>query len=275
MPHVCFEACEMTYCSWCGCVMVRSIVELVCVDCSMRFTERLHPSTIWREPMAEMPIVSIRDKDFADSAFERPDDCISYTSMINTKDSVIAFGNGGSFDFDTGCNLTMYDKFADAFKYSETPFLVEEYLWAEFVRSDSLSNCWVGVAGGLEIVQLSLPEFQFLIPHFIVEAPLGFFIINCTTQTCFHICNLGRIERCGLRSACHHLRNYPRQVIGFVLTQSEHNSFEEVSIIQCGISMKTVCDRRPFHIAQLLLDRMMKIIIGRFDHVVFRRCHSC
>ena len=271
MPHVYFEAHELTHCPWCGCIMVRSIVEMLCVDCSMRFTERLHPRSIWREPITALPVVGTCDKDFGDSAYEPSEMCTSRTRATDIREPAIASDTGGSSDFDIGCRLSMYDKFTDAFKYCRGPFLVEEDLWAELVRSDSLSSCWVAVAGGDRLVQLSLPEFQCLSRYFTVEAPMGFLIVNCTTRTCFHICHLGIVEPCALRSACHYLRNYPRQTIGFMLTQAADDGHEEVSIIQCGRSTNAFCDRYWFYTAQALLDRMLKVIVCSYDHVAFRR----
>ena len=163
--------------------MVRSIVEMLCVDCSMRFTERLHPRSIWREPIAALPVVGTCEKDFGDSAYEHSETCTSRTRATDTREAVIAPDTGGSSDFDIGCRLTMYDKFTDAFKYSQGPFLVEEDLWAELVRSDSLSSCWVAVAGGDRLAQLSLSEFQCLSWYFTVEALMGFLIVNCMSRT--------------------------------------------------------------------------------------------
>ena len=271
MPHVYFEANELTHCPWCGCIMVRSIVEMLCVDCSMRFTERLHPRSIWREPITALPVVGTCDKDFGDSVYETSEMCTSHTRATDTGEPGIASDTGGSSDFDIGYRLSMYDKFTDAFKYCQGPFLVEEDLWAELVRSDSLSSCWVAVDGGDRLVQLSLPEFQCLSRYFTVEAPMGFLIVNCTTRTCFHICHLGIVEHCALRSACHYLRNYPRQTIGFMLTQAADDGHEEVSIIQCGRSTNAFCDRYWFYTAQALLDRMLKVIVCSYDHVAFRR----
>ena len=271
MPHVYFEADELAHCPWCGCSMLRSIVEMLCVDCSMRFTERLHPGRIWKEPLTALSVVSTSDKDFGDSAYERSDTCTSHTRATDTSQLAIPSDTGGSSDFDIGRRFTMYDKFTDAFNYSQEPFLVEEDLWVELVRSDSLSNCWVAVGGGDGLVQLSLPEFQCLSRYFTVEAPLGFLIVNCATRTCFHVCRLGNVEDCGLRSACHYLRNYPRQTIGFMLTQAKEEGHEEVSIIQCGRSANAFCDRYWFYTAQALLDRMLKVIICSYDHVAFRR----
>ena len=223
--------------------------------------------------MTTVPILGMCCSDFGDSAYDHPDSCMDYTNVINIQDSSIASNTGGSCKCNIKCGSTMYDKFMDAFKYTQGHFLVENNLWAEFVRLDALSNCWVGVEGGNELVQLSLPELQFLSRYFTIEAPLGFLVINCMTQTCFHICSLGNIQHCGLRSACHFLRNYPRQTIGFVLTQSENKVHKEISIIQCAKVSNTFCDRYNFHIAQFLSDRLMKVIIGSFDHVVFRRGH--
>ena len=275
MPHVYFEADELAHCPWCGDSMVRSIVEMLCVDCSMRFTERLHPGSIWKEPMTALPVVSTSDKDFGDSAYEHSDTCTRHARTTGTRQPDIPSDTGGSSDFDIGRRLTMYDKFTDAFMYSQEPFLVEEDLWVELVRSDSLSNCWVAFGGANGLVQLSLPEFQCLSRYFTVEAPLGFLIVNCATRTCFHVCSLGNVECCGLRSACHYLRNYPRQTIGFMLTQAKEEGHAEVSIIQCGRSASAFCDRYWFYTAQALLDRMLKVIIWSYDHVAFRRGKTC
>ena len=107
---------------WC----VRSIVEMLRVDCSMCFTERLHPRSIWREPIAALPVVGICDKDFGDSVYEHSETYMSLARATDTREPVIAPDTDGSSDFDIGCRLTMYDKFMDAFKYSQGPFLVEE-----------------------------------------------------------------------------------------------------------------------------------------------------
>jgi hypothetical protein len=177
--------------------MVLSIVEMLCVDCSMRFTERLHPGTIWKEPMTTLPVLSICDKDFGDSVYACSDTCTIHTPATDTRERGILSDTGGSSDVDIGHRLTMYDKFTDAFPYSqEGPFLVEEDLWAELVRSESLSDCWVAISAENRLIQLSLPIFQCLSRHFTVEAPMEFLIINCATRTCFHVCSLGNIEYC-------------------------------------------------------------------------------
>ena len=251
--------------------MVCSIVEWLCVDCSMRFTERLHPGSIWKKPVATLSIANTSDKDFGDSAYECSSSCVSQIRATEIDQPVIASDTGGSPNFNIRRCLTMYDKFADAFKCFQRPFLVEEELWAEIVRSDSLSNCWVTVGEGHGLVQLSLPEFQCLSRYFTVEAPLGFLIVNCATRACFHVSSSGNVEYCGLRSACHYLRNYPRQTIGFMLTQANGDGNEEVSIIQCGRSADAFCDRYWFFIAQTILDRMLKVIICSYSHVTFRR----
>jgi len=251
--------------------MVRSIVEVLCVDCSLFFTERLHLSVMWKEPVSALPVVSACDKkDFGDSAYEHSDICTSCTRATDTREVGIAADTGGSSDFEIERQLTMYDKFADALKYCQEPLLVEEDLWVELIRSESLSKCWVTVAGGDGLVQLALPEFQCLSRYFTVEAPMGFLVVNCTTRTAFHVCNLGNVESCGLRSACHYLRNYPRQTIGFVLAKTE-DGHEEVAMLQCATSQRRFRDRYWFHTAQAVMDRMLKVIIGRYDHVAFRR----
>ena len=252
--------------------MVHSIVEMLCVDCSMRFTERLHPGIIWKDTMTTLPVLTICDKDFGDSVYACSDTCTSHTRATDTRECGILSDTRGSSDVDIGHRLTMYDKFTDAFRYSqEGPFLVEEDLWAELVRSESLSNCWVAISAENTLIQLSRPVFQCPSRYCTVEAPMGFLIINCATRSCFHVCSLGNIEYCRLRSACHYLRNYPRQTIGFVLTQAKEEGHTEVSIIQCGRSVNAFCDRYWFYTAQSLLDRMLKVVICRYDHVAFRR----
>ena len=271
MPHVYFEEHELMHCPWCGCGMVRSIVDVLCVDCSMFFTERLHPSGMWKEPISAIPVVNVCDKkDFGDSAYEHSDIGTRCTRATDARECGIAGDIGGSSDFQIERQLTMYDKFADAFKYCQRPLLFEEDFWFELIRSSTLSKCWVAVAGGDGLVQLALPEFQCLSRYFTVEAPMGFLIINCTTRTTFHVCNLGNVQSCGLRSACHYLRNYHRQTIGFVLTHAEDGR-EEVAIVQCAASERSFRDRYWFHTAQAIMDRLLKVLICRYDHVAFRR----
>jgi hypothetical protein len=270
MPYVYFDAYELTHCPWCGCNMLCSVVEMMCVDCSLRFTEHLHPSSLWREPKATLSLLTTRDDDFGDSMYERSEACICHGEQTHLTKVVAAIGTDCTNDVNSRGISIMYDIFVNTLKYSHGPFQIEEDLWAEFVRSDSLSNCWVSVAERSTLVQLSLPEFQYLSRYFTLEAPLGFLIINCTTQASFHICNLGIIQYCELRSACHYLRNYPHQTIGFVITESAKHACNEVSILQCGRSLHTFCDRYLCCIAHILLDRMMKTIIGSYSQVVFR-----
>ena len=100
---------------------------------------------------------------------------------------------------------------------------------------------------------------------------MGFLVIDCKKRICIHVCNLGNIEFCGLRSACHYLRSYPHQTLGFILTQVEEGH-EEIAIVQCATSERSfLSNRRWFHTAQVLMDRMLKVIISRYDHVAFRR----
>ena len=272
MPHVYFEPSELTHCPWCGSPMVRSIVEVLCVDCSMHFTERLHPQSLWKEPTA-LP-VSTCDKDFGDSAYEHSDTGTSTRAMDTREHTVVADTGGSSSSsvFEMVQQVTMYDKLTDALRTLQGPFQLEEDLWIEFVRSDSLSKCWVSVAGG-GLVQLALPEFQCLSRYFTVEAPMGFLVINCMTRTSFHVDNLGNVDFCGMRSACHYLRSYPRQCIGFVLARAEEGH-DSIAIAQCATTERVFRDRYWFYAAQALLDRMMKIIISRYDHVAFRRAQT-
>jgi hypothetical protein len=166
--------------------MVHSIVEMLCVDCSMRFTERLHPGIIWKDTMTTLPVLTICDKDFGDSVYACSDTCTSHTRATDTRECGILSDTRGSSDVDIGHRLTMYDKFTDAFRYSqEGPFLVEEDLWAELVRSESLSNCWVAISAENTLIQLSRPVFQCPSRYCTVEAPMGFLIINCATRSCF------------------------------------------------------------------------------------------
>ena len=254
--------------------MVRSIVEVLCVDCSMFFTERLHPSGMWQEQISAIPVVNACDKiDFGDSAYEHSEIGTGCTRGTDTREQSVVGDTGGSSSsgLEMGRQLTMYDKLTEALQTSQGPFLLEENLWVELVRSSTLSKCWVAVAGGDGgLVQLALPEFQCLSRYFTVEAPMGFLIINCTTRSTFHVCNLGNVQSCGLRSACHYLRNYPRQTIGFVLAHAE-DGCEEIAIVQCAAAERKFRDRYWFHTAQAIMDRMLKVLICRYDHVAFRR----
>ena len=235
----------------------------------MYFTERLHPQSLWKEPTKPQPMITC-NKDFGDSAYEQSDIGTS-TRATDTREPTHAIDNGCFLSgFEMEQLLTMYDKLTDALQNVQEPFLVEEALWLELVRSDSLSKCWVAVADGEGLVQLALPEFQCISRYFTVEAPMGFLVINCTTRTCFHVCNLGQVEFCGLRSACHYLRNYPFQTIGLVLAQVDEGH-EEIAIVQCATSERFFHNRYWFYAAQALMDRMLKVIISRYDHVAFRR----
>ena len=273
MPHVYFEENELTHCPWCDRWMVRSIVDVLCVHCTMCFTERLHPRSIWTEPTLIAPFVRTCDKkDFGDSVYERSDICTSTRATDTREEHTVVADTGGSLSgLEMERQLTMYDKLADVMQNAQGPFLLEEDVWMELVRSDSLSNCWVAVSKGDGLVKLALPEFQCLSPYFTVEAPMGFLVIDCKKRICFHVCNLGNIEFCGLRSACHYLRSYPRQTLGFILTQVEEGH-EEIAIAQCATSERSfLSNRRWFHTAQVLMDRMLKVIISRYEHVAFRR----
>ena len=267
MPLVYLEPSEFAHCPWCGSPMVRSIIEVLCIDCSMHFTERLHPQSIWKEPTVSP--VSTCDKDFGDSAYENSDNCTN-TRATDTREQPVIADTGGSLSgFEMERQLTMYDKLTAALRSLQEPFLLEEDLWTELIRSESLSKCWVAVAGE-SLVQLALPEFQCLSRYFTAEAPMGFLIINCTTRTSFHVDNLGNLDVCGLRSAFHYLRSYPRQCLGFVLARTEEGH-EDIAIAQCASTAGIFCDRYWFFAAQALLDRMLKVIISRYDHVAFRR----
>ena len=271
MPHVYFEEHELSHCPWCGCGMVRSIVDVLCVDCSMFFTESLHPSGLWKEPISILPANGACDKkDYGDSAYEHSDIGTSCILTTDNEDYDKPCDRAGLSDLQIKRQLTMYDKLANAFKYTQTPLLLEEDLWFELIPSRTLSKCWVAAARGDTLVQLALPEFQCLSRYFTVEAPMGFLIINCTTRTTFHICNVGNVQSCSLRSACHYLRNYPRQTIGFVMTHA-HEGFEEIAVVHCAASERSYRDRHWVHTSEVVMDRMLKVLISRYDHIAFLR----
>ena len=272
MPNVYFEEHELAHCPWCGSGMVRSTVEVLCMDCSIFFTERIHPSCVWKDQISSSMVSVCDKKDFGDSAYEHSDIGTNYSRATYTGERLVFADTSGSStpSFQKEQQLVMYDKFTEALQTSRGPFFLEEDLWVEVVRSESLSQCWVTIAGGDGLVQLALPEFQFISRYFTSESPLGFVIINCTTKSTFHICNLGNVQSCGLRSACHYLRNYPRRTIGFILSYAE-NGCREIAFVQCSTLERNFRDRYRFHIAQGIIDRMLKLIICRYDYVVFRR----
>ena len=273
MPLVYFEEYELTLCPWCGSVMLRSIVEVLCVDCSMFFTERLHPSVMWKEQTSEISVVSACDKtNIGDSVHDHSDSVTSFTRASDIGAQTVITDTGGYFSsgFQTVQPLTMYDKLTEALQTIQEPFLLEEDLWVELVRSDLLSKCWLTVAGGDGLVQFGVPELQCLSQYFTVEATMGFFIINCTTGTTLHVCNLGNVQSCDLRCAFHYLRNYPRHTIGFVRACAK-DGCEEIAVVQCVTSERNFRDRYRFHAAQAIMDRMLKVLICRYDHVVFSR----
>ena len=77
--------------------MVRSIVEVLCVDCSMFFTERLHPSGMWQEQISAIPVVNACDKkDFGDSAYEHSEIGTGCTRGTDTREQSVVGDTGGS-----------------------------------------------------------------------------------------------------------------------------------------------------------------------------------
>ena len=77
--------------------MVHSIVEVLCVDCSMFFTERLHPSGMWKEPISVLPVVNACDKkDFGDSAYEHSEIGTGYMRVTDTRGQTVIGDTGGS-----------------------------------------------------------------------------------------------------------------------------------------------------------------------------------
>ena len=182
-PFVCLGA-ELVHCPWCRCSMVLSIVEMMCVDCSMRFMGRLYPGNIWKELIPVLSLVRTCDKDFDDFAYEHSDTCKSHTQMTENRQTFNVSDTGGTSYFDIGCCLTIfntYGEFTDPFKCFQESFFVEDNLWVEFVQSDSLSNCWVDVGAGSKLVQLPFSDFQRISRYFTVKAILVFLIVNCAT----------------------------------------------------------------------------------------------
>lgn len=268
MPCIYFEAEELTECPWCGCGMIRSIVDVLCIDCSMHFTEHLHPSMLWSSQLTVLPVTNNDDKDFGDSLYEQSGTNTGSTLTSSNVDLVNPCAIGAS-DMLHGSTVTIYDKLKDCLNNVDTPFLVEEDLWVKLIYAELLSKCWISYIDGNDMVQLALPQFQLLSRYLCAEAPLGLLVFNCSSRTCFHICNLGNIQLCSLRSACHYLRNYPRQSLGFVLAESEKGQVE-VAIMQCGLSAECFGDRYRFYIAQAVLDRVTKLLIYNYDSVTFR-----
>ena len=78
------------------------------------------------------------------------------------------------------------------------------------------------------------------------------------------------MERCRLRAAIHYLRNYQDQTIGFILSAAEQEQ-QELAIIMCSHGPWGFSDKARFHQARVLLDRMLRIVIGKYEHVSFWR----
>ena len=117
-------------------------------------------------------------------------------------------------------------------------------------------------------MQFGVPELQCLSHYFTVETTISFFIINCTTGTTLHVCNLGNVQSCALCRACLYLRKYLRYTIGFVRAHAK-DGCKEIVVVHCVTSERSFRDRYRFHAAQAIMDRMLKVLICRYDRVVF------
>ena len=96
MPNVYFEEHELAHCPWCGSGMVRSTVEVLCMDCSIFFTERIHPSCVWKDQISSSMVSVCDKKDSGDSAYEHSDIGTNYSRATYTGERLVFADTSGS-----------------------------------------------------------------------------------------------------------------------------------------------------------------------------------
>ncbi len=101
----------------------------------------------------------------------------------------------------------------------------------------------------------------------------GFVVINLARRMCFHVNTSQHVERCRLRSAVHYLRNYRDDTIGMILS-ADVSEQQQVAIIQCANGPWALSDKVRFHTARAILDRLLRLVITKYDHVTFWRGKS-
>ncbi len=262
----------LAQCQWCEKFIVRSDADVLCIDCSMDFTNRLIPvdTHFWDEPEAAPSAVN---DDFGDSVYGGGDVSGVAASSNDSESTRASDGNpvtAGGCDWDSErAHAIMYEKIAEVWHLERRALPLEDDTWAYLVHARALSKCWVESPCG-DLVKFSFPELRSLSRFFVWDVPLGFVVINLARRKCFHVSSLQHVEQCRLRSAIHYLRSYQDQTVGFLLSAAEQEQ-QELAIIQCSHGPWTFSEKARFHKARAMLDLMLRIVIGKYEHVSFWR----
>ena len=158
------EAGELAPCHWCGTLIVKNDIDMLCVGCGISFSNQSSTPCLWDEDVNNM---MSHEHKISKYPLQVGASDVNGTANETTNNDI-----GGMHKGNRKTNIcVMYHKLADLWHMDGNPFQLEDDNWGRLIQSRALSKCYVVCDD--EHMKFGFAEVRQLSRYFAWDAPLG------------------------------------------------------------------------------------------------------